>query len=281
MILKDMFTVGMDFAQLFTNIVGLISGDPALEGTMSFEKFARSLSKVAHWMAVIIDFASHFAGTLAGAFLGFQIGGPMGALIGAGVGGFTDLIRSTYHTGGGDSGTSSLGTAAMTGDSDISRVVGAVASVESGGHQTNRAGGTLTSSTGALGIMQLMPGTAWQLGVNPYNAAENVAGGKMYLEQLHSKYGNWHDALGAYNWGPGHVDRALRSHTAFPREVEGYISSVQGHYARGDNPISIGQINIMQPNATPDQIAQAVSDGISRREQLASASQLNELKPAY
>jgi hypothetical protein len=285
MIMKDLWTVTKDFAQLWTNMIGILSGDPALEGTISFEKFAAALSKVAHFMAVIIDFASHFAGTLAGAFLGFQIGGPMGALIGAGIGAGTDLIRSTYHTGSGgdqDTGAASLvaGTA-MTGDSDINRMVGAVASVESGGHQINRSGGTLTSSAGALGIMQLMPTTAWQLGVNPNNAAENVRGGRMYLQQLYSKYGNWHDALGAYNMGPGNVDRALRAHRAFPSSVEGYISSVQGHYAKGDNPISIGQINIMQPNATPDQIVQAVSDGINKREQLASATHLNELKPAY
>lgn len=110
----------------------------------------------------------------------------------------------------------------------LSSIAAAVARVESGNRQTDDQGNTITSSAGALGVMQLLPSTAAQLGVDPYNEAENRAGGATYLQQLNDRYGNWHDALAAYYWGPGHVDRALASGSSFPSSVEQYIKKVEG-----------------------------------------------------
>jgi soluble lytic murein transglycosylase-like protein len=64
------------------------------------------------------------------------------------------------------------------------------------------------SSKGAIGLMQLMPETARELGVDPHDPVQNVEGGARYLRQLLLKYdGGLRHALAAYNAGPAAVDR--------------------------------------------------------------------------
>ena len=64
------------------------------------------------------------------------------------------------------------------------------------------------SRAGAIGIMQLMPGTSSDYGVgNPFDAQANIGGGVHYLHDLlHRYHGNVAYALAAYNAGPGLVD---------------------------------------------------------------------------
>lgn len=63
------------------------------------------------------------------------------------------------------------------------------------------------SVKGALGLAQLMPQTARQLGVDPADAQANLDGGARYLRAQFETFGNWQLALAAYNAGPGAVTR--------------------------------------------------------------------------
>lgn len=79
----------------------------------------------------------------------------------------------------------------------------AVARQESG-FQTD-----IVSSAGAIGVMQLIPGTAEYLGVtDPYNAEQNIMGGAKLLSELSTRYnGDLSLTLAAYNAGTGAVDK--------------------------------------------------------------------------
>jgi soluble lytic murein transglycosylase-like protein len=65
------------------------------------------------------------------------------------------------------------------------------------------------SDKGAVGLMQLMPDTATQFGVDPYDPKQNIQAGSKYLKQLMTRYKDDTSlALAAYNAGPGVVDAA-------------------------------------------------------------------------
>lgn len=84
-------------------------------------------------------------------------------------------------------------------------LVKAVMQVESAGNPK------AVSDKGASGLMQLMPGTAKDLGVKDrFDPTQNVEGGSRYLQQLLSKYKKTDLALAAYNWGPSNIDKAIR-----------------------------------------------------------------------
>ena len=85
------------------------------------------------------------------------------------------------------------------------------------------------SSKGAMGLMQLMPATAADLGVlNPFNALENIRGGIKYLRRLLNRYDNNEAlALAAYNAGPAAVDR-YGSQVPPYRETQEYVKRILG-----------------------------------------------------
>jgi soluble lytic murein transglycosylase-like protein len=104
------------------------------------------------------------------------------------------------------------------------RLVEAVAWRESRFRQSAR------SNRGARGVMQLMPGTARDLGVDAGDMAQNIRGGTLYLRQMLGQFGgDVKLALAAYNAGPA----AVRRHGGVPpyAETQAYVTAILGRMA--------------------------------------------------
>ncbi|UWR20898.1 lytic transglycosylase domain-containing protein [Sulfitobacter sp. S190] len=82
------------------------------------------------------------------------------------------------------------------------------------------------SHAGAIGLAQLMPGTAAVLRVNPRDPEQNLEGGARYLSQQYKTFGSWRLALAAYNAGPG----AVKKYGGIPpyRETKNYVRIIAG-----------------------------------------------------
>ena len=86
------------------------------------------------------------------------------------------------------------------------------------------------SSAGAIGLGQLMPATARDLGVDPHDALQNLDGSARYLTMMLESFGDPHLALAAYNAGPD----AVRQYGGIPpyRETQNHVARVMAVVAR-------------------------------------------------
>jgi len=153
-----------------------------------------------------------------------------------------DMVRPTA-TGGDESAASEAGedfsetlARKIPGADDVDSLIGqysshkgideelirAVIDVESGFDKN------AVSDAGARGLMQLMPDTAAELGVNPDDPSENIAGGVQYLGMMIDRFDDLEEALAAYNAGP----RAVRDYGGVPpfRETQNYVKQVMDKY---------------------------------------------------
>lgn len=103
--------------------------------------------------------------------------------------------------------------------------------IEAVAWQESRYNQSAISRAGATGVMQLMPGTARELGVDRFDLGQNVHGGAAYLSRMLSRFGgDVRLALAAYNAGPGAVER----YGDVPpyRETQAYVSSILANLAQ-------------------------------------------------
>lgn len=112
----------------------------------------------------------------------------------------------------------------------------AVMAAESGGH-TILDGRPITSSAGAMGLMQVMPETYAEmrqrlgLGANPYDPRDNILAGAAFFRTMYDRYG-YPGAFAAYNAGPERFDDYLLRGIALPDETRRYLLAIgSGVYA--------------------------------------------------
>ncbi|WP_228244172.1 lytic transglycosylase domain-containing protein [Porphyrobacter sp. GA68] len=120
--------------------------------------------------------------------------------------------------------------------------------------QESRYNRTALSPVGAMGLAQLMPGTARYLGVtNPWDVVQNLRGGAKYLREQLDEFGRVDLALAAYNAGPGRV----RQRRAVPRILEtlNYVATITSAWSGATRQVEL--VRADQPSVVRNPFRQA------------------------
>lgn len=293
-IFRDLWDITKLVTGEVLRFVGALYGDGKLKsGTVNIENFGRALDHVSTTMRDIVHAIDQIVQYIvAHPFLEKILGG-MAA--GAATGGAIGSVFPGLGTGAGAALGAAIGGAAAAGGSSPSDVRGAVQSMirnmavqmgldpaialaiadkESGFNQGAR------GKAGEIGIMQLMPGTAMGLGVDPNDPQQNVRGGITYLLQLYAKYHDWQKAIAAYN-GSGPAARAYADDVMhrIPRWQQGMEYGGHG----GGAGVTIGKIdiNVTEPHATKEQVYAAVVKGIDDKLNKQAKQNIVQLSGAY
>ena len=139
--------------------------------------------------------------------------------------------------------------------------INAVMRMESGGRTMLTESHPVVSEKGALGLMQVLPGTyaemagQYKLGADPFRPHDNIMAGAAYLRWLKGKYG-FPALFAAYNAGPQRVEDLLAHGTALPAETQAYVAGIDkilgGH--GGPDGSSILAVNLTRPDGSPVKI---------------------------
>lgn len=115
------------------------------------------------------------------------------------------------------------------------RWIRAVMDAESGA-RTHLNGRPITSPAGAMGLMQIMPGTwaeltaKYDLGTDPHDPLMNIMGGTAYLREMYDRF-DTPGFLAAYNAGPGRYGQYLTQGRPLPRETLNYLRKINPRIA--------------------------------------------------
>jgi hypothetical protein len=140
----------------------------------------------------------------------------------------------------------------------------AVMRAESGGNQYLN-GQLITSSAGAMGLMQVMPDTYEELrdrhnlGNDPFDPHENILAGTAYMREMYDIYGT-PGFLAAYNAGPRRLDDYLSNNRSLPDETRRYVAMI-GPNITGVYPVSRSPAENYAMNALPIEIPRGTRNG--------------------
>lgn len=125
------------------------------------------------------------------------------------------------------------------------------------------------SSAGAMGLMQLMPGTwarqrqRFGLGSDPFDPRDSILAGTSYLREMYDRYGPW-GCLAAYNAGPGRYEDWLAGRRDLPRETRRYVAAVARLLQSSRRAAASRPADSLPPAALPGDSAPSASRNAQR-----------------
>ena len=148
----------------------------------------------------------------------------------------------------------------------------AVMAHESGGRTMLARNQPMVSRAGAVGLMQVLPGTyeemaaEHKLGSNPFEPRDNIMAGAAYLRWLKNKYG-YPAMFAAYNAGPGRLQDHLENGVRLPAETRAYVGSIAKSLKlqvgkAGLNPAKPNFVKLTQPDGVTVKIDPSQVTGI-------------------
>jgi soluble lytic murein transglycosylase-like protein len=132
----------------------------------------------------------------------------------------------------------------------------AVMQIESGGRTTLGENQPITSSAGAMGLMQIMPSTYEDmrqqhgLGSDPYSPRDNILAGAAYLRWLRERY-PYPTLFAAYNDGPGNLEERLMRGGLLPAETRAYVGNIALTLGTGAAILHWKKAKFTRPNGLP------------------------------
>ena len=132
----------------------------------------------------------------------------------------------------------------------------AVMQIESGGRMTLGENQPITSSAGAMGLMQVMPSTyedmrqQYRLGADPYNPHDNILAGAAYLRWLRERY-PYPALFAAYNDGPGNLEERMEQGGVLPTETRNYVGNITLTLQTGAAILHWSKARFTRPDGSP------------------------------
>jgi len=124
-------------------------------------------------------------------------------------------------------------------------------------HAESRGRAGAVSHAGAMGLMQIMPGT-WasltarhRLGSNPFDPRANILAGAAYLRAMWDRYRDIALMLAAYNAGPGRADAYASGRRGLPAETIAYVAKIAPEL-HGADPVGGAHVAAALPSQSPD-----------------------------
>lgn len=293
-IVKDIVVVTEELATDFTNVISVLSGDSSIATTtFNFEKFASAIEKTIYGLdkvlEAIIGIEAHapLLEVLGGALAGGAVGtlfGPGGALIGAGIGGAVGLaFGGLAHLGA--SNAASGPSVASAGLADQARTIAKRVAADTGADP-------------ALIFAQFAheTGNFTNRGATQLN---NLAGIRIPGTTTYKSYGSFDDFANDYEKVITEKRYAGLTQARTPEQFAhiakggGYYGDLESNYSRGmrnalpsygggsTTHVSVGDINVMQPNASASEIAKQVTDTIAEKQGKQTQRNLAMFTPAF